>query len=202
MEATNLSNINQAYIQKQNQPAVSNENIPQAPETKKDGNKLLLAGALAVASIAAAGIAIYRHKNAAKALDILPNGKKVHVEENLLNKMQENAKKSAENIQHSKEILSQVDELSDDIAKTRKDIASLGQEIDDSLEEAQGILSDLEAKTGKVKIKPFKVVEFVNKEGLACKATKQGDIVTILKPDNTTYTVALKDFFKEVTNLS
>ena len=86
--------------------------------------------------------------------------------------------------------------------KTRKEIASVRKQVDKNIKEAQEILSDLEAKSGKTTMKPFKIVEFVNEEGLHCKATKQGEIVTILKPDNSTYQVPLKDFLKELAKKS
>lgn len=69
MNTVNLSSANQTIIQKQQQ-TVTQPKVETKTEERKDNKKLLIAGAAAVATLAIAGIAIYKGKNTTKLQDI------------------------------------------------------------------------------------------------------------------------------------
>lgn len=83
MENINLSPAEQALIQQNKQQVATNPKNSNAPEQKKDGKKLLIAGAAAVATVAIAGIMIYKGKAPKKLADIQFNGGKAKKGEKL-----------------------------------------------------------------------------------------------------------------------
>lgn len=64
MDSVSLSPANQAYVQQNKQQVATNPQNSNAPEQKKNGKKLLIAGAAATAAIVA-GIMIYKGKQKA-----------------------------------------------------------------------------------------------------------------------------------------
>lgn len=68
MDSINLSPANQAYVQQNQQQVATNPKIQVQSEQKKNGKKLLIAGAVAVATIAVASIMLHKTDKISKVI--------------------------------------------------------------------------------------------------------------------------------------
>lgn len=166
MDSVSLSPANQAYVQQNKQQVATNPQNSNAPEQKKNGKKLLIAGATAVATITVAGIMLYKGKKA-KAQSLAQQG--TSAMHDAAREIQQNASKKFKDIKFNKGIAKDKDGnlftgiIDDVVGSKKKGLKKVKLEYKDGVIQK----STIEPKNGIKLIKKYETkLEELNNENM------------------------------------